>query len=89
MRKRKKPPPGGFSDLPKQAHVWCPRGDSNPHDLRRYHLKVVRLPIPPPGLKNRWPSGPLPFVADVPAPTGTRLFHAGQERCIWYRVCPC
>src|SRR3546814_18270005 len=27
---------------------WCPRGDSNPHDLSRYHLKVVRLPIPPP-----------------------------------------
>src|SRR5690606_19697845 len=29
--------------------VWCPRGDSNPYDSRRYHLKVVRLPIPPPG----------------------------------------
>src|SRR5690606_34770918 len=29
--------------------IWCPRGDSNPHDSRRYHLKVVRLPIPPPG----------------------------------------
>ena len=28
---------------------WCPRGDSNPYDLRRYHLKVVRLPVPPPG----------------------------------------
>ena len=28
---------------------WCPKGDSNPHDLRRYHLKVVRLPIPPSG----------------------------------------
>ena len=24
-------------------------GDSNPYDLSRYHLKVVRLPIPPPG----------------------------------------
>src|SRR5690242_5660728 len=33
---------------------WCPRGDSNPHALRRYHLKVVRLPIPPPG--QRYPS---------------------------------
>src|SRR5690606_11925967 len=31
------------------ASVWCPRGASNPHDLSRYHLKVVRLPIPPPG----------------------------------------
>jgi len=28
---------------------WCPRRDSNPHDFRRYHLKVVRLPIPPRG----------------------------------------
>ena len=28
---------------------WCPGGDSNPHGLPRYHLKVVRLPIPPPG----------------------------------------
>src|SRR5690606_14960290 len=28
---------------------WCPRGDSNPYDLSRYHLKVMRLPIPPPG----------------------------------------
>ena len=38
---------------------WCPRGDSNPHDFRRYHLKVVRLPIPPPGLiLDRRPVGP-------------------------------
>ena len=29
--------------------IWCPKGDSNPHDLSRYHLKVVRLPIPPSG----------------------------------------
>ena len=28
---------------------WCPREDSNLHALRRYHLKVVRLPISPPG----------------------------------------
>src|SRR5262249_36759412 len=28
---------------------WCPREDSNLHACRRYHLKVVRLPIPPPG----------------------------------------
>src|SRR6185312_4117429 len=32
---------------------WCPRGDSNPHGVTRYHLKVVRLPIPPPGLADR------------------------------------
>ena len=38
----KKPAEAGF-------RKWCPRGDSNPYDLSRYHLKVVRLPIPPPG----------------------------------------
>ena len=27
----------------------CPGGDSNPHASRRYHLKVVSLPISPPG----------------------------------------
>src|SRR5690606_7082336 len=32
---------------------WCPRGDSNPHSRSRYHLKVVRLPIPPPGQSIR------------------------------------
>ncbi len=28
----------------------CPGQDLNLHASRRYHLKVVRLPIPPPGL---------------------------------------
>ena len=28
---------------------WCPRRDSNSHAFRRYHLKVVCLPIPPRG----------------------------------------
>gem|GEM_PF-4240909 len=58
LRGTKKNPPaaGFFFSLPNPvtrtsvAFDWCPRGDSNPHDLRRYHLKVVRLPIPPPGL---------------------------------------
>ena len=27
--------------------LWCGREDSNFHGLPRYHLKVVRLPIPP------------------------------------------
>ncbi len=27
----------------------CPGQDLNLHELPRYHLKVVRLPIPPPG----------------------------------------
>lgn len=31
----------------KTSLFWCRRGDSNSHDFRRYHLKVVRLPIPP------------------------------------------
>ncbi len=26
---------------------WCGREDSNLHEFPRYHLKVVRLPIPP------------------------------------------
>jgi hypothetical protein len=29
--------------------LYCPGQDLNLHALRRYHLKVVRLPIPPPG----------------------------------------
>ena len=28
---------------------WCPGKDSNLHGLRRWYLKPVRLPIPPPG----------------------------------------
>src|SRR6185369_1988670 len=44
MQATKSPHDAGF------VLLWCPRGDSNPHTLRRYHLKVVRLPIPPPGL---------------------------------------
>src|SRR5262244_1294068 len=28
----------------------CPGGDSNPHALRRHPLKMVCLPVPPPGL---------------------------------------
>src|SRR6478736_7767052 len=52
MRTTKSPHDAGF------VLLWCPRGDSNPHTLRRYHLKVVRLPIPPPGLIFRTlPSG--------------------------------
>ena len=30
-------------------HNWCPGGDSNSHAIQRYHLKIVCLPIPPPG----------------------------------------
>ena len=29
--------------------LWCPGQDLNLHALRRYHLKVVSLPISPPG----------------------------------------
>src|SRR3954465_4535513 len=34
---------------PVFRRVRCPGQDLNLHALRRYHLKVVRLPIPPPG----------------------------------------
>ncbi len=27
--------------------IWCERGDSNPHAVRRWNLNPVRLPIPP------------------------------------------
>ena len=30
----------------------CPGQDLNLHALRRYHLKVVRLPISPPGRRE-------------------------------------
>ena len=29
--------------------IWCPRRDSNSHDSRRWLLRPVCLPIPPPG----------------------------------------
>jgi hypothetical protein len=32
-----------------ETRCWCPKEDSNLHDRSRYHLKVVRLPIPPSG----------------------------------------
>ena len=38
------------TSLARPTDRWCPREDSNLHGFRRYHLKVVRLPIPPPGL---------------------------------------
>jgi hypothetical protein len=34
------------------AKLQCPGQDLNLHELPRYHLKVVRLPIPPPGLMS-------------------------------------
>ena len=37
--------------LSRPIDRWCPGKDSNLHGCPRYHLKVVRLPIPPPGLK--------------------------------------
>ena len=32
--------------------VWCPREDSNLHGVTRQYLKLVRLPIPPPGQRS-------------------------------------
>lgn len=43
--------------------MFCEGGDSNPHELPRYHLKVVRLPVPPPPLGER--SGILAIVVDL------------------------
>src|SRR6266851_5259027 len=35
---------------PDFAGLKCPGRDSNPHALRRHPLKMVCLPVPPPGL---------------------------------------
>src|SRR3954463_6881115 len=37
---------------PAFRRVVCPGQDLNLHELPRYHLKVVRLPIPPPGRRR-------------------------------------
>ena len=48
--RRRKPPEA-------EGEGWCDREDSNFHASRRYHLKVVRLPIPPRSLlKSGWDS---------------------------------
>src|SRR6185437_12433612 len=31
----------------RRAPRWCGRGDSNPHDLHRWNLNPVRLPVSP------------------------------------------
>src|SRR5690349_8774742 len=52
---RQPPPTKNRRKRRLSVSFWCPRRDSNPHDSRRYHLKVVRLPIPPRGLVCRGP----------------------------------
>lgn len=42
---------------------WCPGGDSNSHAIRRYHLKIVCLPIPPPGHSCFCMAKPMPWQA--------------------------
>src|SRR6185437_6175964 len=64
---------GGY---PPEPSAWCPRGDSNPYDLRRYHLKVVRLPVPPPGQVCCFSASSSP-AASVPA----HRPGSGPERC--------
>src|SRR5690606_28041604 len=61
------------------SRCWCPRGDSNPHSSRRYHLKVVRLPIPPPGQRHQAPSFPVSsgFAASDFTGSGAGLSAAG------------
>src|SRR5579875_1048894 len=38
---------GGREEQADKAAAWCGRGDLNPHDLHRWNLNPVRLPIPP------------------------------------------
>ncbi len=49
---------------------WCGRRDSNPHDLRRWNLNPVRLPVPP----------RPPTVAAPPAGR-QRVGHPRRQRC--------
>jgi hypothetical protein len=55
---------------------WCPKEDSNLHDLRRYHLKVVRLPIPPSGLVLTISSPVCHRLSfpELPAPASARVY---------------
>ncbi len=46
---------------------WCPGGDSNSHAIRRYHLKIVCLPIPPPGHSCFCIKKPRPWQVFFPA----------------------
>lgn len=48
MLKKSKPQSENFG-----AKFWCPGLDLNQQALRRYHLKVVSLPISPPGHFNQ------------------------------------
>lgn len=44
---------------------WCPGEDSNPHGVTRQYLKLVRLPIPPPGhilFPMQPPFGPAKYL---------------------------
>ena len=48
MGNKKGPENGTFLATPGSAvKSWCGQEDSNLHGSPRYHLKVVRLPIPP------------------------------------------
>ena len=47
-------------------NFWCPGRDSNPHASRRYPLKIVRLPIPPPGQGSEIVAGKFKFVNASP-----------------------
>jgi hypothetical protein len=49
----------GGSGILSTTPLNCPGQESNLHALRRYHLKVVRLPISPPGLVS-----PLYYTID-------------------------
>ena len=50
-----------------EPSCWCPGGDSNSHAIRRYHLKIVCLPIPPPGHSCFCIKKPRPWQVFFPA----------------------
>ncbi len=48
---------------------WCPRGDSNPHAVKRQDLNLVRLPISPRGHCNSSLTAPA-FATELVGPDG-------------------
>src|SRR4029077_9060618 len=55
--------------MPARSAPWCGRGDSNPHDLHRWNLNPVRLPIPPrPPLPWKGHSSPRTAFLTTPDP---------------------
>jgi hypothetical protein len=68
------------------AHNWCGRRDLNPHNLHRWNLNPVRLPIPPRPhrlmIRAYWNNQQRLLSTETRSRTLTML-RAGSERCIW------